>query len=59
MELLVIFGAALTGNALWFIVARRRNRDRFVRQLVAAIEGERQVRVQQRFGEDDLERARR
>ena len=53
----IVFGAALTGDALWLIVARRRNR--FIRQLVAAIEPERQERVQQSFEEDDLERARR
>ena len=59
MELLIIFGAALTGNAVWFIIARRRNRERFVPQLIAALETERQERVQQSFEEDDLERARR
>ena len=57
MELLVIFGAAITGNAVWYIVARRRNR--FMRQLVAALEPERQERVQSFEEEDDLERARR
>jgi hypothetical protein len=59
MELLILFGTALTGNALWFVIARRRNRERFVRQLVAAIENKPQERVQQSSEEDGIKRARR
>jgi Flp pilus assembly protein TadB len=53
----IVFGTTLTGNALWFIVTRRRNR--FMRQLVAALDTKHQEHVQSFEEEDDLERARR